>query len=185
MIRAAGSLHLYNVDELLDGSRGPVQGGLLFRFQRDLDDLLDAVRAEFDRHAEELPLHAIVPFEIDGAQQYLLFVLQYRLYSNVSRGKRRKAKGEDPLPLEEFGVPEDGQKRQGGVNGKVRDAIQQLVARVLVGGDGTATVETKLDGLLGVQAIIVRWDGKGEGGRIQQSFHSSNGRRWRVTAASM
>jgi hypothetical protein len=77
------------------------------------------------------------------------------------------------------------EKRQGGVNGKVRDAIQQLVARILVGGDGTATVETKLDGLLGVQAIIVRWDGKGEGGRIQQSFHSSNGRRWRVTAASM
>jgi hypothetical protein len=113
VIRAAGSLYLYNVDELLDGSRGPVQGGLLFRFQRDLDDLLDAVRAEFDRHAEELPLHAIVPFEIDGARQYLLFVLQYRLYSNVSRGKRRKAKGEDPLPLEEFGVPEDGRKKAG------------------------------------------------------------------------
>jgi len=103
VIRAAGSLHLYSVDELLDGSRGPVLGGPLFRFQRDLDDLLDAVRAEFGQHAEELPLHAVVPFEIDGARQYLLFVLQYRLYSNVSRGERRKAKGEDPLPLEEFG----------------------------------------------------------------------------------
>jgi hypothetical protein len=36
------------------------------------------------------------------------------------------------------------------VNGKVREAIQQSVARILVGGDGTVTLETKPDGLLGV-----------------------------------
>ncbi len=71
-----------------------------------------------------------------------------------------------------------------GVNGKVREAIHQSVARILVGGDGTVTLETKPDGLLGVERIHVRLDGEEKGGLIQQSFHSSSHRRWRVTMAS-
>jgi len=77
------------------------------------------------------------------------------------------------------------EKLRSGVNGKVREAIQQSVARILVSVDGTVTLETKPDGLLGVKAIHVRLDGEEERGPIQQSFHSSSDRRWRVTMASM
>ncbi len=77
------------------------------------------------------------------------------------------------------------ERLRSGVNGKVREAIQQSVARILVGGDGTVTLETKPDGLLGVKAIPVRLDGEEEGGLMQQSLQSSSGRRWRVTTASM
>ena len=51
--------------------------------------------------------------------------------------------------------------------------------------DRAFTLETKPDGLLGVKAIHFRLDGEEEGGLIQQSFHSSSDRRWRVTMASM
>lgn len=54
-----------------------------------------------------------------------------------------------------------------------------------MGVDGTVTLETKLDGLLGVRAIHVRLDGEEEGGLIQQYFPSASDRRWRVTMASM
>jgi len=47
------------------------------------------------------------------------------------------------------------EKLRSGVNGKVREAIQQSVARILVGGDGTVTLESKPDGLLGVKAAGV------------------------------
>jgi hypothetical protein len=47
-----------------------------------------------------------------------------------------------------------------GATGRVREAIQQSIARILVGGDGTVTLETKPDGLLGVKAIHVRLDGE-------------------------
>ncbi len=49
------------------------------------------------------------------------------------------------------------------MTGRVREAIQQSVAWILVGVDGTVTVETKPDGLLGVKAIHVRLDGEEEG----------------------
>jgi hypothetical protein len=76
-------------------------------------------------------------------------------------------------------------KLRSGVNGKVREAIQQSVARILVSVDGTVTPERKPDGLLGVKAIQARLDGE-EGGRIiQQPLPSSSDRRWRVTMASM
>jgi chromosome segregation ATPase len=77
------------------------------------------------------------------------------------------------------------EKLRSGVNGKVREAIQQSVARILVGVDGTVTLETKPDGLLGVKAIHVRLDGEEEGRIVQQTLRSLSGRRWRVTSASM
>jgi DNA invertase Pin-like site-specific DNA recombinase len=77
------------------------------------------------------------------------------------------------------------EKLRSGVNGKVREAIQQSLARILVSVDGTVTLETKPDGLLGVKAIHVRLDGEEEGGIIQQTLPSSSDRRWRVTMASM
>jgi hypothetical protein len=66
------------------------------------------------------------------------------------------------------------EKLRSRVTGKVREAIQQSVARILVGVDGTVTLETKPDGLLGVKAIHVRLDGEEEGGLIHQSFLSSS-----------
>ncbi|HYA45551.1 MAG TPA: hypothetical protein VED59_08085 [Acidimicrobiales bacterium] len=55
-------------------------------------------------------------------------------------------------------------------------AVAEEAARILVGVDGTVTLETKPDGLLGVKAIQVRLDGENEGGLIQQSFHSAGDR---------
>jgi hypothetical protein len=77
------------------------------------------------------------------------------------------------------------EKLRSGVNGKVREAIQQSVARILVSVDGTVTLETKPDGLLGVERIHVRLDGEEEGRINQQTLPSSSGRRWKVTTASM
>ncbi len=77
------------------------------------------------------------------------------------------------------------EKLRSGVNGKVREAIQQSVERILVGADGAVTLETKPDGLLGMGAIHVRLDGEEEGGLLQQTHTLSSGRRWRVTTTPM
>jgi hypothetical protein len=76
------------------------------------------------------------------------------------------------------------EKLRSGANGKVREAIQQSVAKILVGVDGSLTIEAKPGGLLGVERIHARLDGEEEGGLFQQSFHSTSDRRWRVTMAS-
>ena len=39
------------------------------------------------------------------------------------------------------------------VNGKVREAIQQSIARILVGVDGSLTIEAKPGGLLGLDEV--------------------------------
>ena len=41
------------------------------------------------------------------------------------------------------------EKLRSGVNGKVLEAIQQSIARILVGADGGLTIEAKPSGLLG------------------------------------
>jgi hypothetical protein len=46
------------------------------------------------------------------------------------------------------------EKLRSGVNGKVREAIQQSVARILVGADGSVTIEAKPGGLLGVEGNL-------------------------------
>jgi hypothetical protein len=68
------------------------------------------------------------------------------------------------------------EKLRSGVNGKVREAIQQSITRILVGVDGTVTLETKPDGLLGVKAIHVRLDGEEEGGLFHPSKFSAPSR---------
>src|SRR3974377_1701193 len=42
------------------------------------------------------------------------------------------------------------EKLRSGVHGKVREAIQQSIARILVGVDGSLTIEAKSGGLLGL-----------------------------------
>ncbi len=46
------------------------------------------------------------------------------------------------------------EKLRSGVAGRVREAIQESVARILVGVDGTLTLEAKPDGLLGLKGTI-------------------------------
>jgi len=49
------------------------------------------------------------------------------------------------------------EKLRSGMTGRVREAIQQSIARILVGVDGSLTIEAKPDGLLGVEETPVCW----------------------------
>jgi hypothetical protein len=49
------------------------------------------------------------------------------------------------------------EKLRSGVNGKVREAIQQSIARILVGTDGSLTIEARTGGLLGWKDTSVMW----------------------------
>ncbi len=75
------------------------------------------------------------------------------------------------------------EKLRSGVNGKVREAIQQSVAKILVSVDGTITLETKPDGLLGVEGIQVRLGSGEEIPVMRQAVTSSSGRHWQVINA--
>jgi len=55
------------------------------------------------------------------------------------------------------------EKLRSGVAGRVREAIQQSVARILVGGDGSLTIEAKPEGLLGMEGTHLHL--RGAGGR--------------------
>lgn len=48
------------------------------------------------------------------------------------------------------------EKLRSGVSGKVREAIQQAIARILVGVDGSLTIEAKPGGLLGLEGSAVQ-----------------------------
>src|ERR1035438_9653658 len=62
-------LHPDHADQLLHRVGALLQGGLLFRGQLDLDDLLDAVRAQLARYADEQPVDTVFAFEIGGARR--------------------------------------------------------------------------------------------------------------------
>lgn len=72
------------------------------------------------------------------------------------------------------------EKLRSGQNGKVREAIQQTFARILVGADGSVTIEAKSGGLLGAEGMHARSGDEEEGRILQQNFHSSSGRQWKV-----
>ncbi len=75
------------------------------------------------------------------------------------------------------------EKLRSGDKGKVREAIQQSITRILVGVDGIITLETKADGLLGVEGIHARLSREDDGGIIDETLCSSDGRRWKVASA--
>jgi hypothetical protein len=70
------------------------------------------------------------------------------------------------------------------VNGKVREAIQQSVARILVGGDGSITIAAKPGGLLGLDGNISQVDCQ-EGWNLREHRIVSPGSKLRrvITAA--
>ena len=60
--------------------------------QLDLVDLLDAARAQFHRHADEQAVDAVFAFQVRGAGQHLLLVLEDG-FGHLHRGGRRRVVG--------------------------------------------------------------------------------------------
>ena len=77
------------------------------------------------------------------------------------------------------------EKLRSGVNGKVREAIQQSVARMLVGADGTITVETKPEGLLGVERNLTQSKLGETPAGFEPKVLSAAGRQWRLTTVEL
>ncbi len=76
------------------------------------------------------------------------------------------------------------EKLRSGVNGKVRETIQQSIARILVGGDGSLTIEAKMDGLLGLEVNVAQLNGQEGQPLCEHGLVSPGGRRWRVITAA-
>ena len=77
------------VQSSLHRGGGFLQRGVFFGGQFDLDDLLGAARAQFHRNADEQAVDAVFAFEINGAGQNLLLVLQDGFHHFDCRGGRR------------------------------------------------------------------------------------------------
>ncbi len=77
------------------------------------------------------------------------------------------------------------EKLRSGVNGKLREAIQQSVARILVGVDGSLTIEAKPEWLLGVEGTHPHLrDAREESPMTRQAISSSSGRQFMVKATA-
>ncbi len=72
------------------------------------------------------------------------------------------------------------EKLRSGVSGKVREAIQQSVARILVGVDGSLTIEAKPGGLLGVKDRFAQLWCRGDGPIMGRTIRSVTDRQCRV-----
>ncbi len=75
------------------------------------------------------------------------------------------------------------EKLRSGVNGKVREAIQQSVARILVGVDGSLTIEAKPGGLLGLEGNLGQVGDREDPTLLALTTLSTAGRQWKVIAA--
>jgi site-specific DNA recombinase len=75
------------------------------------------------------------------------------------------------------------EKLRSGVAGRVREAIEQSVARIVVAADGTLTLVAKPDGLLGVNGTIVPLVGRESGPIPERPIRSGTGRQWKVIGA--
>src|ERR1700730_3830983 len=70
---------LAGVDQTLDGGDRLVEGLAILAGKLDLDNALDALAADHDRHANIHVLHAVFAVEIGGAGHHALLVLQVAL----------------------------------------------------------------------------------------------------------
>ena len=84
-----------------------LQRGVLFRRQLDLDDLLDAARAELDRHADEQIADAVLALQEHRARQDLLLVLQDGL-DHLRRRRARRVPGARADQLGDLGAAVGG-----------------------------------------------------------------------------
>ena len=67
------------------------------------------------------------------------------------------------------------------MNGKVREAIQQCIARILVGVDGSLTIEAKPGGLLGPEGNLGQVGGQADPTLLTPTRLSIAGRQWKLT----
>ena len=72
------------------------------------------------------------------------------------------------------------EKLRSGVHGKVREAIQQSIARILVGVDGSLTIEAKPGGLLGLEGNPGQAGGQED---LTLTTLSTAGRQWKLIAS--
>jgi hypothetical protein len=76
------------------------------------------------------------------------------------------------------------EKLQSGVNGKVREVIQQAIGRILVGTDGSLTIEARPGGLLGLEGNLAQLDHQEEKSILEHGIVSPGGRQWSVISAA-
>ncbi|MGD0265512.1 MAG: recombinase family protein [Candidatus Methylomirabilota bacterium] len=72
------------------------------------------------------------------------------------------------------------EKLRSGVNGQVREAMEQTITRILVGIDGTLTLEVKPDGLLGLEGRVAQAGCLETGPLVLRDTLSVTGRRKRL-----
>ena len=75
------------------------------------------------------------------------------------------------------------EKLRSGVNGKVREAIQQSIARILVGVDGNLTIEAKPGGLLGLEGHLGQVGDREDPTLFAPVSLSTAGREWTLIGA--
>jgi hypothetical protein len=75
------------------------------------------------------------------------------------------------------------EKLRSGVNGKVREAIQQSIARILVSTDGSLTIETRTGGLLGLEGNLGQVGDREDPTLLAPTPLSTAGRQWKLIAA--
>jgi len=72
------------------------------------------------------------------------------------------------------------EKLRSGVNGRVREAIQQSIIRILVGVDGSLTIEAKPGGLLGLEGNLSQFGGPEDSTLLSSTTLSIAGRQWKL-----
>jgi site-specific DNA recombinase len=71
-----------------------------------------------------------------------------------------------------------------GVSGKVREVIQRAVRRILVGVDGSLTIEAKPGGLLGLDGDLGQTGGPAGRALVETRTLIVNGRKWNLVTGS-
>ncbi len=107
---------------------------------------------------QEIPItsHEIVGASGFGARQEMVIV---RVVQTPGAGAWGRSKASWRMT----------EKLRGGVIGRVRGAIQQSVARVLVGVDETLTIEAKPGGLLGFERDMLHMHSQEKRSLIEQN----------------
>ncbi len=77
------------------------------------------------------------------------------------------------------------EKLRSGVNGKVREAIEQSIARILVGADGSPTIEAKPGGLLGLDGNLASLEGREEQALLAPGTLVTADRQWKLIVAQV
>jgi len=75
------------------------------------------------------------------------------------------------------------EKLRSGVNGKVREVLEQSLARILVGVDGSLTIEATPAGLLGRKDLLGAAEGEETESKLVPSTYSSGRCRWNFEMA--